>query len=296
MPWKQLVIEAGALDLDSLESALFALGALSVSIEDAGDEPILEPAPGSTPLWSNTRLKALFEHGARMGAVREELALRLGLASLPEHHDETLPDREWERVWLEDFNQAMNFGERLWVCPGEHRPEQDNAACVHLDPGLAFGTGTHPSTAGCLQWLDAHPPQAQRVLDYGCGSGILAIAALKLGARRALGVDNDPQALIATEANAHRNAVAGRIQALPPQGLAAVGYDLVLANILARPLIALAPVLSVLTAPGAQIVLAGILSEQADAVIARYASWFTLQATALREDWVLLSGIRHPIS
>ncbi len=293
MPWKQLVIEAGSLDPDALESALFALGALSVSIEDAGDEPILEPAPGSTPVWSNTRLKALFEDGTRMGPIREELAARLGLASLPEHRDETLADRQWERVWLEDFNQAMNFGQRLWVCPGEHLPPDKQAVCVHLDPGLAFGTGTHPSTAGCLQWLDAHPPQGLRVLDYGCGSGILAIAAQKLGARRVVGVDNDPQALIATDANATRNAVAGAIQSLPPQRLAAVGYDLVLANILARPLLSLAPVLSALAAPGARIVLAGILTEQADAVMARYAPWFTLQTTALREDWVLLSGTRH---
>lgn len=297
--WQQLVLTVRG-DIESAETALFEVGALSVSIEDAADQPILEPAPGSTPIWQDARLRALFTHDVELGPIMA--GLRDALAGQPVEIEgpEVLADRAWERVWLEDFAEAMRFGDRLWVCPGDARPDAADAVCVHLDPGLAFGTGTHPSTAGCLTWLDRHPPSGKRVLDYGCGSGILAIAAAKLGAAQIVAVDNDPQAEIATRENTARNGVAASLRYARHDRLAAVGYELILANILAAPLISLAPRLAALAAPGGAIALAGILDHQADAVASAYARWFDLTATALpsagaaceQDQWMLLAGTR----
>jgi ribosomal protein L11 methyltransferase len=287
--WPQLLVTAGEADLEALEEALFAAGATSVTAEDAGDTPILEPAPGATPTWSQTRLRALFPIGESLEPLREALNRRW--PTLRFVVDVSLVDRHWEREWLKHF-EPMRFGRRLWVCPTHRQVEQPDAIVVDLDPGLAFGTGTHPSTASCLKWLDGTRMQGARVLDYGCGSGILAIAALKLGARHATCVDIDPQALTATRQNAIRNGVGQALTIAPPTTLASAGYDVVVANILAGPLIDLAPTLSALARPGAALKLAGILSGQAGAVAEAYRGRFDVEVVSIDREWSAVHGTR----
>jgi ribosomal protein L11 methyltransferase len=287
--WPQLLVTAGEADLEALEEALFAAGATSVTAEDAGDTPILEPAPGATPTWSQTRLRALFPIGESLEPLREALNRRW--PTLRFVVDVSLVDRHWEREWLKHF-EPMRFGRRLWVCPTHRQVEQPDAIVVDLDPGLAFGTGTHPSTASCLTWLDGTRMQGARVLDYGCGSGILAIAALKLGARHATCVDIDPQALTATRQNAIRNGVGQALTIAPPTTLASAGYDVVVANILAGPLIDLAPTLSALARPGAALKLAGILSGQAGAVAEAYRGRFDVEVVSIDREWSAVHGTR----
>jgi ribosomal protein L11 methyltransferase len=287
--WPQLLVTAGEADLEALEEALFAAGATSVTAEDAGDTPILEPAPGATPTWSQTRLRALFPIGESLEPLREALNRRW--PTLRFVVDVSLVDRHWEREWLKHF-EPMRFGRRLWVCPTHRQVEQPDAIVVDLDPGLAFGTGTHPSTASCLKWLDGTRMQGARVLDYGCGSGILAIAALKLGARHATCVDIDPQALTATRQNAIRNGVEQALTIAPPTTLASAGYDVVVANILAGPLIDLAPTLSALARPGAALKLAGILSGQAGAVAEAYRGRFDVEVVSIDREWSAVHGTR----
>src|SRR4051812_18057225 len=202
MPFLQLTLAIGAADPEPFEEALLEAGAVSITLEDAGDDPVLEPAPGTTPLWPTVRIKALFE----ASEDRDQLTGQLKSSELewPAFHFEVIEDRPWEREWLKDF-RPMRFGRRLWVCPDGQRPtaiESDEAVFIDLDPGLAFGTGTHPTTRLCLEWLDAAALRGVDVIDYGCGSGILAVAALKLGAKSALAVDIDDQALTATIENA----------------------------------------------------------------------------------------------
>jgi ribosomal protein L11 methyltransferase len=204
---------------------------------------------------------------------------------------ESLADQDWSETWRRDFH-AMQFGSRLWVCPAHESPPDPNAVVVDMDPGLAFGTGTHATTAMCLEWLDVHPPEGLRVIDYGCGSGILAIAACKLGARDVTAVDIDPQAIQATQENARRNVVA--LRAVLPGELDAAPADLLLANILANPLIELAGVLKGLVKPGGCIVMTGILAEQAEAVMTAYHCSFVFDEPVRRDEWVLLVGRRSP--
>jgi ribosomal protein L11 methyltransferase len=288
MPFLQLILELDKRDPEPVEEALFAAGALSVTLEDAADDPILEPAPGALPLWPTVNAKALFDAGASRDDITEQLHTFLG--TLPTHRFEHLDDRPWEREWLKDF-KAMRFGKRLWICPDGQRPDEANAVVVDLDPGLAFGTGTHPTTALCLQWLDAQSLSNKTVIDYGCGSGILAIAALKLGATHAEGVDIDPQALIASMNNATRNDVSGKLRvSLTDSHLHAA--DIVMANILAGPLANLAPRLAQLTRSSGHLVLSGVLTEQADSVQNAYAAWFEMEPIVLQDDWARLSGIR----
>lgn len=289
MPFLQFTLELGRADPEPVEEALFAVGALSVTLEDAADDPILEPAPGALPLWPTVNVKALFDADTSPDALLAEL--RMHLADIPTHRFERLEDRPWEREWLKDF-KAMRFGERLWICPDGMRPEQADAVIVDLDPGLAFGTGTHPTTALCLEWLDANPPRDKHIIDYGCGSGILAIAALKLGARHAQGVDIDPQALIASRDNAQRNQVLPQLDvSLSDTALAPT--EVVLANILAGPLAELAPRLAALTRPGGHIVLSGVLTDQAESVHNAYSPWFEMEPCAFRDGWTRLSGVRR---
>ena len=293
MPWTQLSLEAGDLDPEQLSELLLEAGAVSVTFQDAADEPMLEPAPGTTPLWSRTRVVALFEAGIEPGALVAGLRPQLGEA-VDRMETTTLDDRDWTRAWMDGF-RPMRFGERVWICPSHcPSPEQENAVNIFLDPGLAFGTGTHPTTALCLEWLDRHPPVDLEVIDYGCGSGVLAIAALKLGARQVWGVDNDPQALIATRDNAGRNGVGDGVDVCPPEALPPVQADLMLANILANPLIELAPTLADLVRPAGAIVLSGILAEQADAVRAAYAGAFENLVVDAQDGWVRISGRRRP--
>lgn len=290
MPFLQLTLELGQRDPQPVEDALFAIGALSVTLEDAADDPILEPAPGALPLWPTVNIKALFAIATDKQATLQALQARVQI--LPTHRFEELADRHWEREWLKDFH-AMRFGQRLWICPDGQRPLDPNAIVVDLDPGLAFGTGTHPTTALCLQWLDEHAPLAETLIDYGCGSGILAIAALKLGARHAYGVDIDPQALLASRDNAARNGVSHALSfSLSDRDLHPA--PLLIANILAGPLQSLAPRLAALTLPHGHIVLSGVLAQQASAVQNCYGAWFEMDPIVLQDDWARLSGTRRP--
>ncbi len=291
MPFLQLTLELGKTNPERIEDALFAIGALSVTLEDAADDPILEPAPGALPLWPTINVKALFDAQTHQQAVLDALQLQLQ-TTLPPHHFEQLADRHWEREWLKDFH-AMQFGKRLWICPDGQRPDDPDAVVVDLDPGLAFGTGTHPTTALCLQWLDAHAPLPESMIDYGCGSGILAIAALKLGAQQVSGVDIDPQALTASRDNAQRNGVSERLS-LSLHDRELKPAELLVANILAGPLESLAPRLAELTCSPGYIVLSGVLTEQAPAVQNCYAAWFDMDPVMTQGDWARLSGRKRP--
>lgn len=295
MPFLQVSLRIDTADPTPCEEALFAAGALSVTLEDAGDNPVLEPAPGTTPLWPSVRLRALFESNADRDAIRATLAA-LG-ESAPEPQFEVIEDRAWEREWLKDF-RPMQFGTRLWVCPGGQLPtaplaDDESRVTLLLDPGLAFGTGTHPTTALCLEWLDAADLAGKRVLDYGCGSGILAIAALKLGAIEAVAVDIDEQALIATRENAARNDVESRLRIAGVDQIGEFAPDIVLANILAEPLLELAPRFAEMLASGGRIVLSGVLVSQAADIARRYAPWFDIAPAALRDEWARLDGVRR---
>jgi len=292
MPFHQLVIELGRVDPGRAERACDALGAIALSWFDAGDEPLLEPAPGATPLWRELRLQALFDDRAEPALLAATLTAVLGLPDQAVRCERVL-DRVWEREWLKDF-RPMRFGRRLWVCPGGQQAPDPAAIVLELDPGLAFGTGTHATTALCLEWLDARVSGPAAVLDYGCGSGILALAALKLGAARATAFDIDPQALIATRDNAARNALAGRLTIAQTAGAVAGPFDLVLANILAGPLAQLAPELAGHCRPGGSVLLAGLLDAQAPEVAASYGPWFDVVTAARRDGWTALAGRRRP--
>ena len=290
--WQELHFTARKDQVEPLEDWLFARGALSVTLEDEADQPLLEPDPGETPLWDRVRLTALFA-GAEdltplLGEIPSELCTQAPTVAVP------VADREWTRVWEDQFH-PMQMGGRLWICPSWTHPPNPNAINILLDPGLAFGTGTHPTTAMCLRALDGDLPPGQRVVDYGCGSGILGIAAARLGATAVLGVDNDPQAITASRDNAQRNEVpdtAFRV-VLPQDDLVAswqASADWVVANILAGPLVALAPALTSLMVPGGRLLLAGLLVDQTLEVIESYAPAVALSIADQQEEWVLLAG------
>lgn len=291
MPFHQIVIELAVADTAAGESACFALGALSVSLFDAADHPLLEPAPGAMPLWPRVRLRALYPENQEPRLVAATLMAVLALPADALGIEE-VADRVWEHEWLKDF-RPMRFGRRLWVCPGGQAPGADAAVVLQLDPGLAFGTGTHATTAMCLEWLDGNSLSGCRVLDYGCGSGILALAALKLGATSACAVDVDPQALIATRDNAGRNDLADRLDLRGAGDLLPGAFDLVVANILAGPLIQLAPELARYCRPAGKLLLAGILDPQAETVADAYRPWFDIRTGARREGWTALAGHRR---
>jgi ribosomal protein L11 methyltransferase len=303
MAFLQLILPIGAADPAPYEDALLAAGASSITLEDEGDDPVLEPLPGTTPLWPRVRVKALFDGDADRDQILQILDSELrGAAPLSRISFETLADRAWEREWLKDF-KPMRFGQRLWICPGGQQPDAEQLRAgpapvlIELDPGLAFGTGTHPSTALCLEWLDTAAVAGARVIDFGCGSGILAIAAAKLGASGVLAVDIDPQALLATRDNAERNGVAQLIEARLVDGASASGEtpaDILLANILAGPLASLASEFSARVRAGGRLVMSGILRNQAEAVATTYAPWFDIAPVVVRDDWVRLDGVRRP--
>ena len=291
MPWIQthLVVDKSRAPL--IELLFENLGALSVTLGDAGDEPMLEPAPGETPLWSATRVTGLFSGDTDIDGLRSAINQALNRETGQQLQLEVLEDRDWERAWLERF-RPMRFGKRLWICPSGHRVEQPDAAVVDLDPGLAFGTGTHPTTALCLEWLDGAALAGRTLIDYGCGSGVLAIAALKLGAAHAVGVDHDPQAILASRDNAQRNGVSERLELFLDRDFRATPAPLVVANILANVLIELQPRLGPLVAPGGELVLSGILREQAEEVIDAYRDTLRFDEPVERDGWVLLHALR----
>lgn len=285
MPWWQLTLEADSPQCEALEALLLELGASAVTLDDAGDEPLFELAPGNMPRWSQIRLTGLFA---------DEIALLAALAQLPEplpaYQISTLADEPWERSWMARF-QPIRCGERLWICPSWHQVDEPGAVVLQLDPGLAFGTGNHPTTQLCLGWLDSHPLAGLRVIDYGCGSGILGVAAALLGAAHVAAVDIDPQALTATQENARRNGVAERVQTGFP-GTLTDSAELLLANILAGPLEQLAPHFRTVLAPGGYLVMAGLLARHVAPLQAAYADWIALQPVAERDGWVCLAGQR----
>jgi len=293
MPFLQVTLDLGEGNPATAEEACFAAGALSVTLADAADEPVLEPAPGTTPLWPRVRLSALFPAGTDEAVVTAVLAASTGLET-GRITCEAIADRAWEREWLKDF-RPMRFGRRLWICPGGQRAPDPDAAIIELDPGLAFGTGTHPTTAMCLEWLDAARVEGRTVLDYGCGSGVLALAALRLGAAEACAVDIDPQALLATSENAARNGLQSRLRVVAAADLGAGEWDVVLANILAGPLVEIAPRLAEHVRPGGVIALAGMLEEQAEGVARAYRPWFHMRMFARRDEWAVLEGRRITI-
>ena len=295
MTWLQLRLDTRPACVEPLEDTLLATGAVAVTLEDNADQPVLEPAVGETPLWNQTRLTALYPADSDMDRVLAELPEDLLEGS--NQRVEILEDKDWEREWMQHY-QPMQFGERLWICPSWLEPPDPTAVNLLLDPGLAFGTGTHPTTALCLEALDGISPEGLQVADYGCGSGILAVAALKLGARDALCVDNDPQALIATADNAARNGIADpQVTVALPGEFDIEAWnarcDLVLANILAGPLLALKDTLLPLMSPGATLVLAGLLNSQAEEIITHYRPELELTIAAEREGWACLIGRKN---
>ncbi|PJE78788.1 Ribosomal protein L11 methyltransferase [invertebrate metagenome] len=295
MPWIQIKIETHPDHTEILEDLLMEAGASAVTLQDRKDQPVYEPLPGTTPLWSNLLIIGLFDAHADMEHVIDILKEDAGLDPFPSYHIEIVEDRDWEREWMVHFHPIC-FGSRLWVCPSWKEVPKPDAVNLMLDPGLAFGTGTHPTTALCLKWLDQQEKIANAsVLDYGCGSGILGIAALLLGAHHVTGVDIDPQALTATAENARRNNLpVEKLQVFLPQDFVPSQFDIVIANILSGPLTQLASKLAEYTKPGGQIALSGLLVDQADAINSAYSPWFIMNQPVQQDGWVMISGVRKP--
>lgn len=290
MAWIQIRLNSTNERAEAISDFLEELGSVSVTFMDSQDTPIFEPLPGETRLWGNTDVIALFDAETDMNpiltALQESQLLEQGFA----YKIEQIEDKDWEREWMDNFH-PMKFGKRLWICPTWREIPEPDAVNVMLDPGLAFGTGTHPTTALCLEWLDSLDLEGKTVIDFGCGSGILAIAALKLGAKSAVGIDIDPQAILASRNNAEANGVADRLQLFlsddKPVDLKA---DVVVANILAGPLKELYPVISQLPKAQGELGLSGILATQAQSVCDAYAQTFELDPVVEREEWCRITG------
>jgi len=298
MPWLELSLTLHATQQASVEAALEDLGALSITLRDANaDTPderaIFEPGVGELPLWNEIVLLALFDSNTDHSGLLHALADAVPDLAPDRIAFREVEDQDWTRAWMDTY-KPMRFGARLWIYPSTiEPPADDDAVVVHLDPGLAFGTGTHPTTALCLEWLDAIDVAGKTVIDFGCGSGVLAIAALKLGALRAIGVDNDAQAIEASRANAERNGVGDRIDLYLPEGFPPMRQEIFIANILAGPLADLAPQFAACTSACGLLALSGILAGQEDELIACYGEWFDDLAVAQREDWIRISGRRR---
>lgn len=296
MDWLQISVETN--QPQCVEDCLLETGAVAVTLKDAADQPLLEPAPGETPLWDAVVVTGLYESRQDSRLVIAALQQALGLDAPPRHTTHLLEDRDWVRAWMERY-EPLKVGSRLWICPHHHEVQEQDAVVVKLDPGLAFGTGTHASTALCLQWLEKVSLKGKVVVDYGCGSGILAIAAALLGARKVLAIDIDPQAIAATANNAERNQVQSILTAVPPGGLQKeldklnnCTADVIVANILAGPLMELAPALMGLLPAGGSIALAGLLNTQATEVGNAYQQWIEWEQILSRDGWSLLTGSR----
>ncbi len=291
MGWLLLSLDLEALDPETVERSCQELGALSVTLSDAGDEPVLEPLPGTTPMWKHIRLSALFAGDSSGDHLRSRLASLLDIDRQRIGID-PLADRNWSEEWRKGF-QPLCFGSRLWICPGGQRPERPGSLVIDLDPGLAFGTGSHPSTALCLEWLCGIGLRERRLIDYGCGSGILSLAAARLGAREVVATDIDPQALLATRENAGRNGLSSAIRVFAPGELPDDETDILVANILANPLRDLAPQFARLVRSEGVLTMAGILEEQVASVHDAFEPDFELAQVGQREGWAILSGHRR---
>jgi len=300
MAWLQAHIQVTNHQVPLIEQLFETLGALSISLGDGADQPMFEPAPGETPIWPDTLVSALFPGDTDADQLIYRIEQNLVSDLSRQLQLEILEDRDWERVWLERF-KPMQFGQRLWICPTVYKqvPDED-AIVVVLDPGLAFGTGTHPTTGLCLQWLDEKNLNGSSLVDYGCGSGVLGIAGLKLGASQVTAIDHDPQALTATRNNAEQNGVSGKL--ITVHSDAANDYDLpdgrgadyLIANILANTLVDLATQILRFVRPGGQIALSGILPEQVDEVTQAYQDHVDFYSPRIQEEWCLLTGIIRP--
>lgn len=296
MPWLQIKLDVLPDNAEQYEDLLLAAGCAAVTLQDLSDQPIFEPPLGTTPLWSNTELCGLFsaDHDLETTThfLHESHRQLFPNKPFPTMKTEILEDKDWEREWMDNYH-PMQFGERLWVCPSWKEAPNPNAVNLMLDPGLAFGTGTHPTTALCLKFLDSLELDGKQVVDYGCGSGILGIAALLLGADHVTAVDIDPQALEASIDNLARNKQAPEtMTACFPEKTPVIEADLVIANILAGPLVSLAPTLTKLTKSGGKIVLSGLLSRQEEEIRAAYGDAFELDQVAETEGWIRINGIK----
>lgn len=298
MSWTEISVSVSRENTEPVEQVLEQLGALAITLQDDEDNPVLEPDPGTTPLWPTVHVRGLFESTVSREPILAVLQSVPGVDRPQNIRWREVGDEDWERAWMDRF-EPMRFGARLWIVPsGMQIPFDPEFTEIRLDPGLAFGTGTHPTTALCLEWLDGHDVNGKTVVDYGCGSGILGIAAALKGATRVICVDNDPQALEATQDNAERNEVSALIECLAPENYVVTPADILLANILANPLIILAPLLLKSLRPGGSMVLSGILEEQAEELRSVYLSGLDHISIVSLDGWVRLSGIRraHPVS
>lgn len=299
MNWIQVKAELQSEQIEALEEGLLAAGAVAITMQDGADQPILEPELGTMPVWDKTHLSALFESDADMQAatqVAESVYQNYRDDEFPSLQIDILENEDWTRKWIENF-KPLPCGDRLWICPSWREPPHPEAVNLMLDPGLAFGTGTHPTTFLCLQWLDRANLNGKTLVDFGCGSGILGIAALLLGAKRVIAIDNDPQALLATQDNAQRNGLdANAIETYLPEDAPAFEVDVVLANILAQPLYELRDKLASLCKSDGSIVLSGILEEQAQDLNAHYCAHFSMQAPTINDGWSRLAGTKTSIT
>ncbi len=288
MAWLQLKVRSSAAEADAVEDILLAAGAAAVTLEDSGDQPLFEPPIGTTPLWHDTTVVGLFNADIDVATATQHINAALQPSELLKF--EILEDKDWVRAWMDDYH-PIQFGERLWICPSWCEPPKPEAVNLMLDPGLAFGTGTHPTTAMCMRWLDRQDLAGKAVWDYGCGSGILAIAALLLGATTATGNDIDPQALTASRDNAQRNGIADeKLNLILGAPKDAEPVDVVVANILAGPLVALSEGIAALCKPGGLLALSGILDTQANDIAECYSQWFDIDPPTVTEEWVCITG------
>ncbi|MFT6264063.1 MAG: ribosomal protein L11 methyltransferase [Oleiphilaceae bacterium] len=295
MSWIQIKANITPSNADAMEESLLAAGASAVTMEDAHDQPILEPDRGTTPLWEKTIITGLFsaeEDTDQIIKITKNVFHGLCPEPFPQCQLEILENQDWTRKWMEHF-EPINIGSRLWICPSWRDVPDNSAVNLMLDPGLAFGTGTHPTTFLCLKWLDGNKLDNKTVIDYGCGSGILGIASLLLGAKYVIGVDNDPQALLATKDNADRNNIAkDLIHAYLPEDTPTSPADIVIANILAKPLYELKDRISKLCKPNGTIILSGILEHQAEELSIFYSNSFTMDPVVIEDGWARLTGIK----
>ena len=293
MSWLQLKLNSHPEQVEVIAELLDGAGAAAVTFQDAEDQPLYEPAPGSTPLWKHTEITGLFPADCNLDTLLLRLQQQAETTPI-KWQIQPLEDKEWTQVCMDDFH-PMQFGERLWINPSWHEPPDKEAINIQLDPGLAFGTGTHPTTALCLEWLDSCPDKGLSVIDYGCGSGILAIAAIRLGACQVQAIDNDPQALLSTRNNADKNRIGEKLATFLPDEKYPYPCDLLLANILANPLVELAQQFSRLVQYEGTVILSGILAEQATMVTRAYQPWFNMSAPQERNGWICLKGIRKQV-
>ncbi len=293
MPWLEISFAVDADGAERLSPILEELGAQAVTLRSGGGESVFDQIEASPPLWRQTRLTALFDAATDADFILFQVADALDPLPLPPCEVARLEDRDWHRLWMDRF-QPLRFGRRLWVVPSWREPPDPGAVNLRLDPGMAFGTGTHPTTAMCLQWLEGAELHDATVVDYGCGSGILAIAALKLGAKRAFAVDIDALCLIAARENAGRNDIGGELWTGPPDHLpAGLHADILLANILAGPLTRLAPVFAGLLKTGGHMVLSGLVADQVGGCLAAYEPSFNMDPPHLEGEWAMLTGRRR---